>query len=40
MWKLTVLQYLTPFEHMFIISSSLTVAEGGNNYIYDSVSSI
>ena len=30
------LQYLTPFEaHMFIISSILTVAEGGSNDIYD-----
>jgi len=31
------LQYLTPFEwtHMFIISSILTIAEGGSNDIYD-----
>ena len=35
------LQYLTSFEHiiMFIISSILTVAEGGSNDIYDVVSS-
>ena len=32
--------FLTPFEtHMFIISSILTVAEGGSNDIYDVVSS-
>ena len=33
------LQYSTPFEHMFIISTILTVAEGGSNVIYDVVSS-
>ena len=33
------LQYLTPFEHMFIMFSILTVAEGGSNDIYDVVSS-
>ena len=33
------LQYWTPFEHMFIISSILTVAEGSSNDIYDVVSS-
>jgi len=31
------LQYLTPLEHMFIISSILTVAEGSSNNIYDVV---
>jgi len=31
--------YLTPFEHMFIISSISTIAEGGNNDMYDVVSS-
>jgi len=33
------LQYLTPFEHMFIISRILTVAEGSSNDIYNVVSS-
>ena len=34
------LQYLTPLEHMFIISCILTVAEGGlSNDNYDVVSS-
>ena len=29
----------TPWTHMFIISSILTVAEGGRNNIYDVLSS-
>jgi len=33
------LQYLTPFEHMFIIPSILTVTEDGSNDIYNVVSS-
>jgi len=34
-----LLQYLTPFEHMFIISSILTLTQDGSNDIYDVVSS-
>jgi len=41
MWTLTVLQYITHFEHIYLsVLVLLTVAKGGINDINDSVSSL
>jgi len=40
MWKLTVFTvFNTLWTHMYIISSILTLTEGGSNDIYDAVRS-